>query len=52
MENKYHITLVGSGMIGAGLAVNALMNGHPTIIYDVIDLESEENSAGCFGHYG
>ena len=39
MENKYHITLVGSGMIGAGLAVNALMNGHPTIIYDVIDLE-------------
>ena len=49
MENKYHITLVGSGMIGAGLAVNALMNGHPTIIYDG---KSEENSAGCFGHYG
>ncbi len=32
------IALVGSGMIGGGLAVNALMNDYPTIIYDVIDL--------------
>ena len=33
------IALVGSGMIGGGLAVNALMNDYPTIIYDVIDLD-------------
>lgn len=33
------IALVGSGMICGGLAVNALMNDYPTIIYDVIDLD-------------
>ena len=33
---KGKIAFVGAGMIGAGLAVNAMMNGHPVTLYDVV----------------
>lgn len=40
MEKKtYKIAFVGVGMIGAGLAVNAMMNGYETMLYDIRDLE-------------
>lgn len=37
MKEKF--AFVGSGMIGAGLAVNALLSGHPCTVYDVIPVE-------------
>ena len=41
MENKtYKIAFVGVGMIGAGLAANAMMNGHKVMLYDIRDLEA------------
>lgn len=33
------ITLVGTGMIGSGLAVNAMLHGHPVTLYDVVPPE-------------
>lgn len=33
---KCKIVIVGSGIIGAGLAANALLNGHPTAIYSSV----------------
>ena len=36
---KEKLAFVGAGMIGAGLAVNSMMNGHPTAIYDMVDME-------------
>ena len=33
------ITFIGTGMIGSGLAVNAMMGGHPVTLYDVIPTE-------------
>lgn len=36
MEKK-KLAFIGSGMIGAGLAANALLNGYPCVIYDVVE---------------
>ncbi len=36
---KEKLAFIGTGMIGAGLAVNAMMNGHPTALYDMVDTE-------------
>ena len=36
---KCKLAFIGAGMIGAGLAVDALINGHPCAIYDVSDRE-------------
>lgn len=41
---KCKIALIGSGMIGAGLAVNALINGHPVTIYDVVEPDKVEET--------
>ena len=30
---------VGTGMIGAGLAANAMLNGYQTVLYDVVPHE-------------
>lgn len=41
MDKKtYKIAFVGVGMIGAGLAANAMMNGHKVMLYDIRDLEA------------
>ena len=37
MKNK--IAFAGAGMIGAGLAVNAMLHGYETALYDVCDLQ-------------
>lgn len=37
MEKK--LAFIGSGMIGAGLAVNGLLRGYPCVIYDVVELD-------------
>lgn len=42
--NKGKIALVGTGMIGGGLAVNALMNGHTVALYDVIPPEAAKKN--------
>lgn len=36
---KYRISFVGTGMIGGGLAVNALLAGQSVILYDVAPLD-------------
>ena len=36
---KCKIALVGTGMIGAGLAISALLHEHPVTLYDVIEPE-------------
>lgn len=41
---KVKMAFAGSGMIGAGLAVNALINGHHVAVYDVIDVEKIEQN--------
>ena len=41
---KCKIALVGTGMIGGGLAVNALMQGHPVTLYDVIPAEAVQKN--------
>ncbi|MCI8991952.1 MAG: 3-hydroxyacyl-CoA dehydrogenase family protein [Eubacterium sp.] len=41
---KTKIAFVGSGMIGGGLAVNALLNDYPTVIYDVAEPEKVEKT--------
>lgn len=33
------IALIGTGIIGAGLAVNALVAGNEVCLYDVVDLQ-------------
>ena len=38
MEQK-KLAFVGSGMIGGGLAANALLKGYPCAIYDVVPVE-------------
>lgn len=38
------IAFVGSGMIGAGLAANALLNGFDCVIYDVVEPEKIEKT--------
>lgn len=37
---KKKIAFVGTGIIGAGLAVNAAIKGYKTVLYDVVDLDS------------
>lgn len=37
--NKYNITFIGTGMIGGGLAVNAMLAGNNVTLYDVIEPE-------------
>lgn len=45
--SKYHITFVGTGMIGGGLAVNAMLTGNEVVLYDVIEPEKvRENIQG------
>ena len=39
MNAEKKITIIGAGMIGAGLAVNSALHGYRTILYDVCDLE-------------
>jgi len=41
---KQKLAFVGSGMIGAGLAVNALLSGFPCAIYDVVPVEQIEKT--------
>lgn len=43
MEQKKKIAFAGAGMIGAGLAVNALLHGYETALYDVCDLQIVED---------
>lgn len=37
---KKKIAFVGTGMIGSGLAVNAALQGHETVLYDVAPIET------------
>lgn len=39
MSEMKKIAFAGAGMIGGGLAVNALMNGYQAALYDVCDLQ-------------
>ena len=40
MEKKEKMAFIGTGIIGAGLAVNALVVGYPCVLYDVADLKA------------
>ena len=35
--DRVKAVFVGTGMIGAGLAANAMLNGYDTTLYDVVD---------------
>ena len=37
--DKIKAVFVGTGMIGAGLAANAMLNGYETVLYDVVPQE-------------
>ena len=37
--DKVKTVFVGTGMIGSGLAANAMLNGYDTTLYDVVDLD-------------
>lgn len=37
--DKIKAAFVGTGMIGAGLAANAMLHGYDTTLYDVVDLD-------------
>lgn len=42
MEKKQKIGIVGAGMIGAGLAVNAVMHGYDVWVYDLYNFDKLE----------
>ena len=41
---KTKAVFVGTGMIGAGLAANAMLNGYETVLYDVVPQEKMEGN--------